>query len=240
MQWQPGYWTWNGRQHVWTSGRWAPARRGYAWRQPRWEQRNEGWVMVPGTWVVQQQAPRVTAVYTPAPPPPAPTYDPRFDDGRYYDRDDRRAHRGRGDDYRDRDDDIGYDDDGSAGYRLAAGAAYGQPSFGRRGGTYVWLDQSGVFHLRTVSRRDREFSGRIRVEGGGTIQVVGTTGTEPGDRVEQRNRGVRYQFLTNRGVDGVDFVVQGGSCARFRLGGGERAFVGAQRTPVQGDFTICR
>src|SRR5687768_6435514 len=31
MTWQPGYWRWDGRQHLWVSGRWAPERRGYAW-----------------------------------------------------------------------------------------------------------------------------------------------------------------------------------------------------------------
>src|SRR5687767_10669164 len=45
--WQPGYWSYNGRQYVWVEGQYVPARRGYAWREPRWQQQSGYWVMVP-------------------------------------------------------------------------------------------------------------------------------------------------------------------------------------------------
>lgn len=49
--WVPGYWRWNGRDHVWVEGRWERERRGYAYNAPRWEQEGPRWRWVPGGWV---------------------------------------------------------------------------------------------------------------------------------------------------------------------------------------------
>src|SRR5215467_13031408 len=34
--WAPGYWAWEGRQHVWREGRWIVVRPGYYWVPERW------------------------------------------------------------------------------------------------------------------------------------------------------------------------------------------------------------
>jgi len=51
MQWQPGYWRWNGYQHVWVEGHYVERPRPRAeWIPGRWEQRSRGWVYVEGHW----------------------------------------------------------------------------------------------------------------------------------------------------------------------------------------------
>ena len=49
--WAPGYWAWNGHQHVWREGHWIPERHGYRWVADRWDERRHGhWHYVPGHW----------------------------------------------------------------------------------------------------------------------------------------------------------------------------------------------
>jgi len=48
--WAPGYWAWNGYQHVWVGGHWIAARPGYAWVPDRWERRGPHWHHVHGHW----------------------------------------------------------------------------------------------------------------------------------------------------------------------------------------------
>lgn len=49
--WQPGYWRWNGHEHVWVDGRYAVRpRAGAVWNAGRWERRGPGWVFVEGHW----------------------------------------------------------------------------------------------------------------------------------------------------------------------------------------------
>jgi len=49
--WQPGYWRWNGHEHVWVEGRYVERpRRGAVWVPGRWEQRPRGWVFIEGHW----------------------------------------------------------------------------------------------------------------------------------------------------------------------------------------------
>lgn len=49
--WVPGFWTWNGTQHVWTAGRWeAPPRPAARWMPGRWVRQGRGWQMQPGAW----------------------------------------------------------------------------------------------------------------------------------------------------------------------------------------------
>jgi len=49
--WQPGYWRWDGREHVWVEGHYVERpRRGAVWVPARWEQRPRGWVFVEGHW----------------------------------------------------------------------------------------------------------------------------------------------------------------------------------------------
>ena len=50
-RWQPGYWRWNGYEHVWTEGHYVDRPRPRAeWIPGRWEQRPRGWVYVEGHW----------------------------------------------------------------------------------------------------------------------------------------------------------------------------------------------
>lgn len=50
-RWQPGYWRWNGHEHIWTEGRYVARPRPQAeWVAGRWEQRTRGWVYVIGHW----------------------------------------------------------------------------------------------------------------------------------------------------------------------------------------------
>jgi hypothetical protein len=49
--WQPGFWRWDGHEHVWVEGRYVERpRRGAVWVPARWEQRPRGWVLVEGHW----------------------------------------------------------------------------------------------------------------------------------------------------------------------------------------------
>jgi hypothetical protein len=48
--WAPGYWNWNGHEHVWTEGHWMPERAGYHWSADHWEQHNGRWRFAKGHW----------------------------------------------------------------------------------------------------------------------------------------------------------------------------------------------
>ncbi|MBV8393200.1 MAG: YXWGXW repeat-containing protein [Alphaproteobacteria bacterium] len=49
--WQPGYWRWNGHEHVWVEGHYVIRPRPAAvWVPGRWEQRPRGWVFIEGHW----------------------------------------------------------------------------------------------------------------------------------------------------------------------------------------------
>jgi len=52
--WAPGYWGWNGYQHVWVQGRWIAERPGYYWVPERWEPHYEArgphYHFAPGRW----------------------------------------------------------------------------------------------------------------------------------------------------------------------------------------------
>jgi WXXGXW repeat (2 copies) len=49
--WQPGYYKWSGREHVWVEGRYAdPPRPGVRWVAPTWDHRDNGWVYLDGRW----------------------------------------------------------------------------------------------------------------------------------------------------------------------------------------------
>lgn len=49
--WVPGYWNWNGQQHVWVQGHFeAQPRPNAVWVQPRWGRRGRQWIMTPGQW----------------------------------------------------------------------------------------------------------------------------------------------------------------------------------------------
>ena len=41
--WESGYWSWNGRRHVWVAGHWERARPGYAYTGPNWVERDGRW-----------------------------------------------------------------------------------------------------------------------------------------------------------------------------------------------------
>lgn len=49
--WQPGYWRWNGHEHVWVAGHYVERPRPRAvWVPGHWDQRPRGWVYVEGHW----------------------------------------------------------------------------------------------------------------------------------------------------------------------------------------------
>lgn len=48
--WIPGYWHWNGYNHVWVAGRWSAARAGWQWEPDRRVHGPTGWYRVHGHW----------------------------------------------------------------------------------------------------------------------------------------------------------------------------------------------
>lgn len=46
----PGYWRWNGHQHVWIDGRYMHERHGQHWVADGWVQRGPHYHYVPGHW----------------------------------------------------------------------------------------------------------------------------------------------------------------------------------------------
>ena len=48
--WAPGYWDWNGNQHVWSSGHWERVRPDYDYVRPEWRQENGQWRLQHGGW----------------------------------------------------------------------------------------------------------------------------------------------------------------------------------------------
>jgi hypothetical protein len=49
--WTDGYWSWNGRAHVWVDGTWMRPMPGRRWSPWRWELTQGRWVLIPGGWV---------------------------------------------------------------------------------------------------------------------------------------------------------------------------------------------
>lgn len=244
MVWRRGYWNWEGRAHVWVPGRWIVTRPGYVWQDPSWVQGPDGsWRLVEGRWVLSSTPPPPPVVYTPPPPPypPASRYDD--DDGRYG---------SRYDDDHDHDYDHDYDewdDPRLSELRVFTSPAYGPPRrMGRRAGYYLWVDTQGVWHLRAGSMRprEREFEGRIRGAQGTTVRVLSTTPQDPEDMVRQTPRGVRFDLVTYGSMEGFDFVIEGGNCARVRLGTDDefapkRIYVGGDGRMISGSsFLVCR
>ena len=48
--WIPGYWHWNGHQHVWLAGRWSAPRQGWVWEPAHWQGHGHHHRFVPGHW----------------------------------------------------------------------------------------------------------------------------------------------------------------------------------------------
>jgi hypothetical protein len=48
--WSPGYYRWNGREHVWNNGAWYPERAGYIYNAPRWAPAGNRWEYFRGRW----------------------------------------------------------------------------------------------------------------------------------------------------------------------------------------------
>ena len=48
--WAPGYYRWDGHQHVWVDGRWLRERRGSHWVPEHWDERHGRWHFEPGHW----------------------------------------------------------------------------------------------------------------------------------------------------------------------------------------------
>ena len=46
----PGYWLWDGKNHVWQHSRWVEKREGYVWVPDQWEQRGDKWHLNAGRW----------------------------------------------------------------------------------------------------------------------------------------------------------------------------------------------
>ena len=49
--WAPGYYRWNGRQHVWVGGSWVLRRDGFDFAGPHWVRRGVRFEYMPGRWV---------------------------------------------------------------------------------------------------------------------------------------------------------------------------------------------
>jgi hypothetical protein len=49
--WAPGYYRWNGREHVWMGGRWELRRDGFEYVGPHWVRHYGRYAYVPGRWV---------------------------------------------------------------------------------------------------------------------------------------------------------------------------------------------
>jgi hypothetical protein len=49
--WAPGYYRWNGREHVWFGGRWELRREGFEYVAPHWQLVFGRWEYLPGRWV---------------------------------------------------------------------------------------------------------------------------------------------------------------------------------------------
>jgi hypothetical protein len=48
--WVPGYWSWNGREHVWVAGHYTARRVGYVWAPATWVQVGGRWEFREGNW----------------------------------------------------------------------------------------------------------------------------------------------------------------------------------------------
>jgi hypothetical protein len=48
--WAPGYWQWDGRQHIWHRGHWEAERPGQRYVAARWIETPRGWHFVPAHW----------------------------------------------------------------------------------------------------------------------------------------------------------------------------------------------
>ena len=48
--WAPGYYRWDGHQHIWVDGRWLRERRGFHWIPEHWNERHGRYRFVPGHW----------------------------------------------------------------------------------------------------------------------------------------------------------------------------------------------
>jgi hypothetical protein len=113
--------------------------------------------------------------------------------------------------------------------------------------TWVWVDHTGTWHVRTTSpRARRHFQGVITGVNGGAVIAATPVRAELADRLDPRPGGVRYDLRTSSGLDGFDFRVVNGACARFHLRmdgqeAGFRIFLGSRGVPAgQGDFVVCQ
>jgi hypothetical protein len=48
--WAPGYWAWDGHQHIWHRGHWEAERPGQRYVAARWVETPRGWHFVPAHW----------------------------------------------------------------------------------------------------------------------------------------------------------------------------------------------
>jgi hypothetical protein len=49
--WAPGYWRWDGHQHVWVDGRWLRERPHQHWVAEHWDEHGGRYHFEPGHWV---------------------------------------------------------------------------------------------------------------------------------------------------------------------------------------------
>jgi len=66
----PGYWIWNGKNHVWQHSRWIEKREGYLWVPDQWQRRGDKWHLLVGHWVEDEDyevaEPEIEAIEKPA------------------------------------------------------------------------------------------------------------------------------------------------------------------------------
>jgi hypothetical protein len=224
MSWQEGHWRWDRGRHRWVAGRWARQPRGRVWQPPRWEQRGQTWVLVPGYWMIAPVTPLPPA--PPPSPPPAPGLMLPFEE---------------------------WPDEEALPMVVPLAVAMGVPAAMLRGGQpafWIWTDANGVWHLRLTSPPGewRRFQGRIVARRDSNLRITAMTALGLRDRIQERPRAIVFDFQTAGGIDGIDFVMDGTDCARFRLrvdghadGAIKAIFLGNRATPAPGPhFLVCR
>ena len=68
----PGYWMWNGKQHVWMHARWIEKREGFVWVPDQWQRRGDKWYLAAGHWVEDEDYEVAEADIQPEPKPAMP------------------------------------------------------------------------------------------------------------------------------------------------------------------------
>jgi hypothetical protein len=103
---------------------------------------------------------------------------------------------------------------------LKRSVALGRPTDLEPGANHgVWIWRTGDrWHVRTTTKNAKHgFTGVVSVPSGSEIERISTTKTDLADRIELRERAIRFDFTTQGHEDGFDFTVGGKGCVRFAV-----------------------